>query len=121
MRRAIPPYSLNVFAAAALPVALEDVEYYDWYLAEVRASKTLLYEVLARHSVRFWPSDGNFVLACFDDDLDRVVREVARRGIAIRDRSSDPGCAGCARITAGVVEHTRRVVTALEEVLCGVR
>ncbi len=121
MRRAIPPYSLNVFAAAALPVALEDVEYYDWYLAEVHASKKLLYDVLARHSVRFWPSDGNFVLACFGDDLDRVIREVGRRGIAIRDRSSDPGCTGCARITAGVVEHTRRVVTALEEVLCGVR
>ena len=118
LRRAIPPYTLNVFAAAALPVALEDEEYYDWYLSEVRESKRLLYEMLARTGVRFWPSDGNFVLACFGDALPRIVAQLAVRGIAIRDRSADPGCAGCARITAGVLEHTRRLVAALEEVLC---
>jgi histidinol-phosphate aminotransferase len=119
MRRGIPPYSLNVYAAAALPVALEDVEYYEWYLAEVRASKQLLYDLLARHSIRFWPSDGNFVLACFGDGLASVIAALARRGIAIRDRSADPGCIGCARITAGVLDHTRRLAAALEEVLCG--
>ena len=71
--------------------------------------------------VRFWPSDGNFVLACFGDDLVRVVASLAEHGINIRDRSRDPGCAGCARITAGELEHTRRLITALEEVLCGER
>ena len=121
MRRAIPPYSLNAFAAAALPAALEDDDYYDWYLSEVRQSKKLLYDVLARKSVRFWPSDGNFVLACFGDGLDLVIEQLAARGIMIRDRSKDPGCAGCARITAGVFEHTQRVAAALEEVLCGAR
>jgi histidinol-phosphate aminotransferase len=121
MRRAVPPYSLNVFAAAALPVALEDDEYYDWYLAEVRESKKLLYDVLARHGVRFWPSDGNFVLACFGDDLAGIIAELAVRGIIIRDRSADAGCTGCARITAGVLDHTRQLVAALEEVLCGAR
>jgi histidinol-phosphate aminotransferase len=121
MRRAIPPYSLNVYAAAALPAALEDVGYYEWYLAEVRESKRLLYEVLARQSVRFWPSDGNFVLACFDGGLERIIAGLAEKGVMIRDRSSDPGCAGCARITAGVLEHTQRLVAALEEVLCDAR
>ena len=121
IRRAILPYSLNVYAAAALPAALEDRDYYEWYLAEVRESKKLLYELLARTGVRFWPSDGNFVLACFGDSLPRVLAQLTERGIAIRDRSADPGCAGCARITAGVLDHTRRLVAALEEVLCGAR
>jgi histidinol-phosphate aminotransferase len=121
MRRAVPPYSLNVFAAAALPAAFEDDEYYDWYLSQVRQSKKLLYEVLARHDVRFLPSDGNFVLACFGDDVGGIIERLALKGIAIRDRSNDPGCVGCARITAGVLEHTRRLATALEEVLCGAR
>jgi histidinol-phosphate aminotransferase len=119
MRRTIMPYTLNAFAAAALPPACEDVEYFDWYLAEVRASKALLYDVLARRGVRFWPSDGNFVLACFGEELPRVIARLARRGIIVRDRSGDPGCAGCARITAGVLNHTRQLVSALEEVLCG--
>jgi histidinol-phosphate aminotransferase len=121
IRRAILPYTLNAYAAAALPAALDDREYYEWYLGEVRESKQLLYEVLGRAGVRFWPSDGNFVLVYFGEDLDRVIAAVAGRGINIRDRSSDPGCAGCARITAGVLDHTRQLVAALEEVLCAGR
>jgi histidinol-phosphate aminotransferase len=100
MRRAVPPYTLNAYAAAALPAAFEDLDYYDWYLAEVRDSKRLLYDVLARNSVRFWPSDGNFVLACFDEDLGRVIARLSEQGIIIRYRSHEPGCFGCARITA---------------------
>ena len=118
IRRAVLPYTLNAYAAAALPAAIEDRDYYEWYLEEVRQSKQLLYDALARAHVRFWPSDGNFVLASFGADLPRIVGGLADRGINIRDRSRDPGCAGCARITAGVLEHTRRMVAALEEVLC---
>ena len=121
MRRVIPPYTLNVFAAAALPVALEDAEYYDWYLGQVRESKELLYGLLERHGVPFWRSDGNFVLARFGGRLQAVLAHVSGRGIAIRDRSKDPGCDGCARMTAGVVEHTRQLAAALEEVLCAAR
>ena len=119
MRRAALPYALNVYAAAALPAALEDVEYYEWYLSEVRESKKLLYELLARNDIRFWPSDGNFVLACFGENLQPVIAGLAERGVIIRDRSGDPGCYGCARITAGVLAHTRRLIAVLEEVLCG--
>jgi histidinol-phosphate aminotransferase len=121
MRKAVPPYTLNVYAAAALPAALQDTDYVDWYVSEVRESKKLLYDALTRARVRFWPSDGNFVLASFGDDLPGVITRLADRGIIIRDKSDDPGCAGCARITAGVVEHTRRLVSALEEVVCGAR
>ena len=48
----------------------------------------------------------------------RSLDGVLERGIYLRDRSEAPGCAGCIRITAGVVEHTRRVIAAIEEVLC---
>jgi histidinol-phosphate aminotransferase len=48
-----------------------------------------------------------------------IVGALAERGIFVRDRSSDPGCEGCIRMTTGVVEETRRLVTALEEVWCG--
>lgn len=121
IRRAILPYTLNAYAAAALPAALDDREYYEWYLGEVGESKRLLYDVLARARVKFWPSDGNFVLVDFGPDLGRVIGAAAARGIAIRDRSADPGCGGCARVTAGVLDHTRQLVVVLEEVLCAGR
>jgi histidinol-phosphate aminotransferase len=119
VKRTIPPYTLNVCAAAALRAAFEDVEYYEWYLEQVRSSRSLLCTALDRHGVRYWPSAANFVLADFGPRLAGILSGLAARGIMIRDRSADPGCAGCARMTTGVVEHTARLVAALEEVLCG--
>jgi histidinol-phosphate aminotransferase len=121
LRRVVPPYSLNVFAAAALPAALGDTEYYEWYLSEVRASKQILAGTLERLGVPFWPSAANFVLARFGGEARKAADGLAARGIFVRDRSRDPGCAGCLRITTGVVEHTRACAAALEEVLCGAR
>jgi histidinol-phosphate aminotransferase len=121
IRRVVPPYSINVAAAVAIPAALRDRARYDWYLGEVRESKRLLYDALDRLGVVYWPSDGNFVLARFGESAGRVIRELAGRGIYLRDRSKDHGCAGAVRITAGVVAHTRRCIDALEEVLCGAR
>ena len=50
-----------------------------------------------------------------------VVAGLAARGVRVRDRSKEHGCAGCVRITAGLVEDTRRAIAALEEVLCAAR
>ncbi|HJR60026.1 MAG TPA: aminotransferase class I/II-fold pyridoxal phosphate-dependent enzyme [Vicinamibacterales bacterium] len=121
IRRVVPPYSLNVAAAVAIPAALRDRERYDWYLGEVRRSKRLLYDAFDRLDVRYWPSDGNFVLVRFGEMSGRVVSVLAERGIYLRDRSKDHGCSGCVRITAGVAEHTRRCIDAIEEVLCDAR
>ena len=49
--------------------------------------------------------------------LARSCRGWPRAGIHIRDKSADPGCAGCIRVTTGVVEHTRRCLDAMEEML----
>ncbi len=45
------------------------------------------------------------------------VRSMRARGILVRDRSSDWGCDGCVRITAGWQEHTERLLAALHETL----
>jgi histidinol-phosphate aminotransferase len=117
LRRVIPPYSLNVCAAAALPAAFGDTAHYTWYVRQVAESKALLYRELARRGVEHWTSDANFVLARFPGRGATVAAALAARGVHVRDRSHDPGCRDCLRITAGVVEHTRRLLAALEEVL----
>lgn len=117
LRRVTPPYSLNACAAAALPAAFSDTGYYRWYLDQVAESKTLIYAGLDRLGVVHWKSDANFVLARFDGGGARVAAALGARGVHVRDRSRDPGCSDCLRITAGVVEHTRELLAALEEVL----
>jgi histidinol-phosphate aminotransferase len=117
IRRVVPPYSLNICATVALVAGLEDVDYYNWYLAEVRASKALLYDVLDRRHIKYWPSAANFVLARFGEQASEVVEQLKARHVFVRDKSRDPACPGCLRITTGVVEHTRTLVDALEEIL----
>jgi histidinol-phosphate aminotransferase len=119
MRRIVPPYSLNICAALALPAALADTEYFAWYLDEVTQSKALLYGAFERLKVPYWKSAANFVLARVGPDATRVVRQLESRGVFVRDKSGDPACAGCIRVTAGVVAHTQTAIDAIEEVLCG--
>lgn len=120
LRTAIAPFSVNVFAAAALEAALADRGYVEWYISQVRASRELLYGACARLGLPFWRSAANFVLVRVGD-APAVRAALAARGIHVRDRSAAPGCEGCIRITAGIVDDTQACVTALEEVVCAGR
>jgi histidinol-phosphate aminotransferase len=116
LRALQPPFSLNVCAVRALEAALDDRAYLDWYVSQAKASRQTIYDFCGRHGLRAWPSEGNFVLVRVGGDVPGLVKAMAARGIAIRDRSAAPGCAGCVRITAGVLAHTRRCLEALEEI-----
>jgi histidinol-phosphate aminotransferase len=118
-RRAVPPYTLNACAAAALPAAFGDTQHFEWYLGQVRESKALLYAAFDRLGVEYWPSAANFVLARITGDARQVIARLADRGVYVRDKTRDTGCAGCIRVTAGVAADTRAFIAALEEVLCG--
>jgi histidinol-phosphate aminotransferase len=117
IRRVIPPYSVNACVAAVLPAALADTAYVDWYRDQVTESRALLYAAFDLLGIVHWKSAANFVLARFGDDCGRIAEALAARGVHVRDRSRDQGCAGCLRITAGVVDHTRAFIAALGEVL----
>jgi histidinol-phosphate aminotransferase len=120
LRRVVPPYSVNAWAAAALPAAIADRAYRDWYLDQAAESRALLAAACERLDLRTWPSAANFVLMRVGD-APGTVKALAARGVMVRDRSGDPGCRQCIRITAGIVEDTRRAISALEEVLCAAR
>lgn len=114
VRRVSSPYNVNAVALACLPDALADQAYIQEYVREVRESRTRLEQVLKDTGIPFWPSQANFVLARVGPSLS-FVEQMRRRGILVRDRSSDHGCEGCVRITLGLREHTDRLLTALQE------
>jgi histidinol-phosphate aminotransferase len=121
IREAVPVYSVNIAAVAAVQAALGDLDHLNHYLQQVAESKAILYAACDRLGLKYWPSSSNFVLVCVGDRTTALVNGAFERGIYIRDRSTEPGCAGCIRIGAGIVEHTRRAVSVMEEVLCAVR
>src|SRR5262245_650384 len=118
IRRAVPVYSVNIAAVAAIQAALQDLDHLNNYLRQVTESKALLYAACERMGLTYWKSSSNFVLVCAGDRTDALVKGAFARGVYIRDRSTEPGCAGCIRIGAGIVEHTRRCIAVMEEVLC---
>jgi histidinol-phosphate aminotransferase len=121
VRRAIGVYSVNAAAVVAILAALKDHAYIADYVRQVEASKALVYEACRRLGLHFWKSDANFVLIRVGPQAPRLVADAAARGIYLRDRSGEPGCAGCIRLTTGIVEHTRRGLEVMEELLCAAR
>jgi histidinol-phosphate aminotransferase len=121
IRLAVPVYSVNIAAVVALRAALADRAYVEDYLRQVEQSKALLYAACEKLGVVYWRSAANFVLVRLGADAGRLLETAARHGIYLRDRSSEPGCEGCIRITAGIVQHTQRVIDTMNEVLCAAR
>lgn len=117
LRRVISPYSVNSLALACLPTALEDQAYIDWYAGEVLEARKEFTAALDRLGVRYWPSEANFVLTGIGRKHAEFSRAMRERGVLVRDRSADPGCDGCVRITIGTREHTAQGIRAMEQVL----
>jgi histidinol-phosphate aminotransferase len=122
VRNAVPPYSLSVFTAVGWRAALGDRDHLDWYCTQVSESRELVYAACERLGLPYWKSAGNFVLINVQraGEPAGIVQGFAERGILVRDRSRDPGCSGCIRMTAGLVRHTEIAITVLEE-LCAAR
>jgi histidinol-phosphate aminotransferase len=115
IRAVMPLFNLNVVAVQALRAALTDTAFMPWYVAQVAESKRRLYAALDRVGLRYWKSAANFVLVDGGTRARAIVDGMIARGVLVRDRTRDPYCPNCFRITAGVVEHTDRAVAALED------
>jgi histidinol-phosphate aminotransferase len=111
------PYNVNGVALACLPTALADQDYIRQYVDQVRQGRYELQQELDLRGIRFWPSQGNFVLANFGSLKSGLIQSMRERGILVRDRSRDYGCEGCVRITLGTSEQTARLLQVLRAAL----
>jgi histidinol-phosphate aminotransferase len=71
--------------------------------------------------VRRWPSAANFVLVEIGEKHRDFVRLMSAGGVLVRDRSNDPGCDGCVRITIGTREQMRDAVVVLRRTMREIR
>jgi histidinol-phosphate aminotransferase len=117
VRRVASPYNVNAVALAVLPEALRDQEYVERYVADVRHGRRVLEEELRILGLQYWPSRANFVLVRIGPACTEFIQALRSHGILVRDRSSDPGCEGCVRLTVGSSECTRALIDALRDVI----
>jgi histidinol-phosphate aminotransferase len=117
IRARLAPFTMNIAAVRALDAALDDEPWLRACVVESSRSRELIYAFCESHSFRYWRSEANFVLLRVGPDASAIVSALAERGILIRDRSMQPGCEGCVRISAGTIDATTRCLTALEDIL----
>lgn len=117
VRRVSSPYNVNAVALLALPVAFDDRAHVAAYVAQVIQGRERLCDHLERHGLQYWPSQANFVLFCVGKQHREFVSAMRQRGILVRDRSTDPGCDGCVRITIGTQAQMDRVLPVMAKVL----
>ncbi|GAC1646429.1 MAG: histidinol-phosphate transaminase [Acidobacteriaceae bacterium] len=117
VRKISSPYNVNEVALTCLSVALCDQDSVTDYAAQILEGRADLERYLTQRKIRFWKSDANFVLLHLGDDRTSFIREMRDRGILVRAPNSDPGCAGCVRITIGTGPQMQRLFSALDQLL----
>jgi len=114
VRRAMPPYPVNMAALVAAVAALNERETMARYVQSTKQRREWFASELRKHRARVFPSAGNFLLADFGEQGPALFRKLARYDILVRERSKDLG-PGYARITIGTQAEMQKFLRLLRE------
>lgn len=94
------PYNMNKLSGAAVLKAIEKYSVKDKFVKQIVRNKDILLNELSGipQIGKIYPTDSNFILFKCDEPT-AVYSKLVKKGIIIRDRSSQ--IAGCLRVTIG--------------------
>ena len=113
VRRAMPPFPVNLAALIAAEAALRDRKAIRSYVKNVQRTRASFAQALDKLGVVTFPSGGNFLLANFGVTGPALFARLERKGILLRDRSKDMG-AGFVRITIGTPAEVKMLLREIE-------
>ena len=109
-----PPYNINILSQEKAIKKLQQSTL-DFQVKKIIGERDKLFEALK--SVDFIekviPSDANFILIKVDDANLRY-QQFIDNGIVVRNRSNQPLCDNCLRITIGTKEENEKVIQLLK-------
>jgi histidinol-phosphate aminotransferase len=114
LRRAMPPFPVNIGALVAAEAALQECTSIRNYVKQTREIREWFAGELARLGVRTFPSAGNFLLADFGSQGPALFKQLATQGILVRERSKDIG-PGFVRISIGTGPEMKRLVKVIQK------
>ncbi len=121
MRRVRTPFGLNSFTEAVAIAALDNVDWVDEKVAEMKAERDYLARRLRSLGFMVHPSDCNFLLCKGPVKGPELVRDLRERGVAIRDCDKYPLLGDHVRVTIGPRPLMDRYLEALEATISEVR
>jgi histidinol-phosphate aminotransferase len=108
------PYNVNCLTQAYVLESLSEPTRVKQQVTEIVHERKRLAKALATiPSVqRIYPSDANFLLVRFDRAAE-LFEYLKMNGVIVRDRSKEPGCCGCLRITVGTPSENTSLLNTL--------
>jgi histidinol-phosphate aminotransferase len=113
-----PPYNVNELSQEKAIARLHKMDEINNEVAQlIRERKRLKKELecCVSYIEKVFPSDGNFLLIKVDDATKRY-NQLIEYGIVVRNRTTEPLCENCLRITVGVCEENQSLIRALKSI-----
>ena len=112
------PYNINSLTRKAFHEAFSNSGRKDRFILSILEEKQYLIEGLNKISdiKKIFPSDTNYLLIRLKD-ASSIQKLLAKEGVIIRDRSSQPKLEDCLRITVGTHEQNKQLLDLLPKVL----
>jgi histidinol-phosphate aminotransferase len=114
VRRAMPPFPVNLAALVATEAAIADRATAKRYVNAVKSLRSWLAVQLEDLGVKAYPSAGNFLLANFGPSGPALFKKLEKQGILLRERSKDIG-PGFVRITIGTQAEMVRLLKTIRK------
>ncbi|WP_294141951.1 histidinol-phosphate transaminase [uncultured Sanguibacteroides sp.] len=116
MNRAKLPYNVGSLVQTEALRMLENTEYFQRCLNEIRRERRRLYDYLGRNVLfdRVFASEANFILAC-SREYECLYQELLERGIVVRVRRFPPRIENGLRISIGTSRENDFLMNVLSE------
>jgi histidinol-phosphate aminotransferase len=111
-----PPYNINIASQELGLQALQHTDVVNNWIRETVVQRTILEKALPTYSYveKVYPSDANFVLVKVTN-ANNLYNYLAAAEVVVRNRSKEPGCEGCLRISIGTAEENNQLIQLLNE------
>ncbi|KUG07792.1 histidinol-phosphate transaminase [Solirubrum puertoriconensis] len=112
-----PPYNISEATQQHALAGLRDAGRFEQMRQELLTGREWLQQQLPAVGIveEVFPSDANFLLVRFRTDATAVYEYLLSKGIVVRNRTTQPGCAGCLRLTVGTPAENEQLLQALQQ------
>jgi histidinol-phosphate aminotransferase len=109
-----PPYNVNELTQRRALERLDNTNAIQSEIAAIISERSALLKVLldVKYVEKIYPTEANFILIKVDDANKRYDDLIAK-GIVIRNRTTQPLCDNCLRLTIGTEEENKKLIEAL--------
>ena len=111
-----PPYNVNELSQKRALERLANSDIISTEIASIVKQREDLLEVLLHVNFveKIYPTEANFILVKVDDANKRYAELIAK-GIVIRNRTTQPLCDNCLRLTVGTELENRKLMAVLKQ------